>query len=142
MPRGPKVVGWKGSSRSPLCHCDEPLPLLTPAAEQRQSRDQERRAKGARRSSRLLAQSLRSRDFTRMIAERQKTLVRSQQQGSFEPITPEPVPSHRLWASAWARPLADAITLTRTRKTTPQRGHILTLPEKGTFSFCLDRKRL
>src|SRR4051812_16637125 len=137
MPRGPKVVGWKGSSRSPLCHCDEPLPLLTPAAEQRQSRDQDRRAKGARRSSRLLAQSLRSRDFTRMIAERQKTLVRSQQQGSFEPITPEPVPSHRLWASAWARPLADAITLTRTRKNHVSKGTFLLCRKRGHFHFAL-----
>src|SRR3954452_14494295 len=128
---------WKGSSRSRLCHSDEPLPLLMPAAEPRQRRNQERRANIARRSSRLLAQSLRSEDFTRMISEKQKTLTAAKPQGS-QPITPEPAPSPRLWASAWARPLADAITLTRTRKYPRLKGDILTLLEKGTFSFCLD----
>src|SRR5205085_12168984 len=91
-------------------------------AEQIEIWNQECRANNTRRSSRLLAQSLRSGDFTRMISEKRKTLTAAKPQGS-QPITPEPAPSPRLWASAWARPRADAITLTRTRKGNPQRGH-------------------
>src|SRR3954463_7019976 len=107
-----------------------------PAAEPRQRRNQERRANIARRSSRLLAQSLRSEDFTRMISEKQKTLTAAKPQGS-QPITPEPAPSPRLWASAWARPLADAITLTRTRKYHASKGTFLPCWKRGHFHFAL-----
>src|SRR3954453_7976104 len=60
-----------------------------PAAEPRQRRNQERRANIARRSSRLLAQSLRSEDFTRMISEKQKTLTAAAKPQGSQPITPE-----------------------------------------------------
>src|SRR4051794_18441174 len=106
------------------------------AAEPRQRRNQERRANIARRFSRLLAQSLRSEDFTRMISEKQKTLTAAKPQGS-PPITPEPAPSPRLWASAWARPLADAITLTRTRKYHASKGTFLPCWKRGHFHFAL-----
>jgi hypothetical protein len=112
-----------------------------PAAEPRQRRNQERRANIARRSSRLLAQSLRSEDFTRMISEKQKTLTAAKPQGS-QPITPEPAPSPRLWASAWARPLADAITLTRTRKNHASKGTFLPCWKRGHSHFALTTARL
>src|SRR4051794_3265820 len=111
------------------------------AAEPRQRRNQERRANIARRFSRLLAQSLRSEDFTRMISEKQKTLTAAKPQGS-PPITPEPAPSPRLWASAWARPLADAITLTRTRKYHASKGTFLPCWKRGHFHFALTKQSL
>src|SRR3954466_3087540 len=110
------------------------------AAEPRQRRNQERRANIARRSSGLLAQSLRSEDFTRMISEKQKTLTAAKPQGP-QPITPEPAPSPRLWASAWARPLADAITLTRTRKNHASKGTFLPCWKRGHSHFALTCNR-
>src|SRR5438309_8313871 len=100
-------------------------------------RYQERRAKAARRSSRLLAQSLRSGDFTRMISEKRKTLTAAKPQGS-QPITPEPAPSPRLSGiRLGATPRGRNYTNTHSKKHTPQ-GDILTLLHKGTFLFCLD----
>src|SRR4051812_2017412 len=71
-----------------------------------------------------------------MISEKQKTLTAAKPQGS-PPITPEPAPSPRLWASAWARPLADAITLTRTRKYHASKGTFLPCWKRGHFHFAL-----
>src|SRR5436305_13548455 len=71
-----------------------------------------------------------------MISEKQKTLTAAKPQGS-QPITPEPAPSPRLWASAWARPLADAITLTRTRKYHASKGTFLPCWKRGHFHFAL-----
>lgn len=115
---GPRAVGCKASLTSLTCRWEQPSPLPMRPADTPQRRKQERRANTARRSSRLLAQNLRSGDFTRMISTQHKTLAAIYRRGS-QPITPEPVPSPRLWASAWARPLADPITLTPTSRTKP-----------------------
>src|SRR5947209_12858563 len=106
------------------------------AAEPRQRRKQERRANIARRFSRLLAQSLRSEDFTRMISEKQKTLTAAKPQGvSTDHSGASPVASAlgiRLGAPPGGR------NYTNTHSEIPRlKGDILTLLEKGTFSFCL-----
>src|SRR4051812_41909279 len=101
-----------------------------------QRRDQERRANTARRSSRLLAPSPRSGDFTSMIARQPKTLAAINPRGS-QPITPEPAPSPRLGASAGARPFTDTITLTRTPKIQAPKGTFLLCWKRGHFHFAL-----
>jgi hypothetical protein len=117
-----RAAGCKAFLSDRACHWERPSPSPMRTTDKAQRRDKDRRAHTARRSSPLLAQSLRSGDFTRMIAKHQKTLAASYRRGS-QPITPEPAPSHRLWASAWARPHADQITLTRTSNIHLQRGH-------------------
>ena len=53
------------------------------------------------------------------------------------PISSEPSPSQRPWASAWARPLADRSTLTRIPPSLGQRRHFY-FAEKATFLLCVD----
>lgn len=56
-------------------------------------------------------------------------------------LSSEPAPSSpRPWASAWARPLADEKTLTRTLLSSGKKD-ISTLREKETFLLCLDTVR-
>jgi hypothetical protein len=106
-----------------------------------QRREQERRANTARRSSRLLAPSLRSGDCTSLIARQPKTLAAINRRGS-QPITPEPAPSPRLGASAGARPFTDTITLTRTPKIQAPKGTCLLCWKRGHFHFALTRRFL
>src|SRR5215510_7934720 len=77
----------------------------------------ERPAKAAGRSSRLIAQGLRSgvspkkcRLFLFFSVGKQRALPRPDSGtagGLWEPISSEPTPSHRPWASTRARPQAD-----------------------------------
>jgi hypothetical protein len=102
-----RAVGCKASLSGPPCHWARPSRSPMQRTDKPQRRDKDRLANTARRSSRLLAQTLRSGDFTRMISRHQKTLAASHRRGS-QPITPEPVPSHRRWLTlgrdpAWTK---------------------------------------
>ena len=136
MPRARKAAGCKASLKSHPCRCHalSPLPMRPASRWKGGTRTAGQTAPGGLRV--YLPTSLCSGDFTRMISEKQKTLTAFKLQGS-QPITPEPAPSHRLWASAWARPLADAITLTCTRKQQPQKGTFLLCWRRGHFHFAL-----
>src|SRR5437763_12201569 len=136
MPRARKAAGCKASLKSHPCRCHalSPLPMRPASRWKGGTRTAGQTAPGGLRV--YLPTSLCSGDFTRMISEKQKTLTAFKLQGS-QPITPEPAPSHRLWASAWARPLADAITLTCTRKQQPQKGTFLLCWKRGHFHFAL-----
>jgi transposase len=130
---------WRGRKRKPEevhVRRARPSPSPMPPADNCKSRIRIAGQNCARRSSHSLTQSLRSRDFTRMISRQQKTLAALNRRGS-QPITPEPVPSPRLWASAWARPRADEITLTRTPKIQPLKGTFLLCWIRGHFHFAL-----
>src|SRR5436305_7147677 len=136
MPRARKAAGCKASLKSHPCRCHalSPLPMRPVSRWKGGTRTAGQTAPGGLRV--YLPTSLCSGDFTRMISEKQKTLTAFKLQGS-QPITPEPAPSHRLWASAWARPLADAITLTCTRKQQPQKGTFFLCWKRGHFHFAL-----
>jgi hypothetical protein len=133
-----KAAGCKASSKSLRCRSAKPSPLPLPPVDGPKAGIRIAGQTPPGRSSRLLAQSLRSEDFTRMIAKIQKTLTAANQQGS-QPVTPEPAPPHRLWASAWAPPLAEAITLTRTLPLRPQTGTFLPCCKTGHFHFALTK---
>ena len=79
------------------------------------NRQKERPAKAAGRPSRFIAQGLRSgaspkkcRLFLFSLSEKTSPPTPHQERGrAMEPISSEPTPSYRPWASARARPLAD-----------------------------------
>src|SRR3954453_14175840 len=110
-----------------------------PAAEPRQRRNQERRANIARRSSRLLAQSLRSEDFTRMISEKQKTLTAAKPQGfSIDHSGASPVASAlgiRLGATPGGRNYTNTHSENHASK-----GTFLPCWKRGHFHFALTGK--
>ena len=75
---------------------------------ERQKLHKESRANYARLSSRLMPKAkARKLHLHDRIKQNPRVFTRG-----FLPITPEPAPSPRLWASAWARPLADDLNLT------------------------------
>lgn len=130
--RRARAAGWTGSGSSPRRHSARRSRLPMRPVELREPRQKERRAKSARRTSRLSAQSLRSGDSTEMISETERPSQPRGYRGS-EPITPEPAPSYRLWA----RPLADALTVTRTPQIRLQEGTFSLCWRRGHFYFAL-----
>src|SRR3982750_1056009 len=105
-------------------------------ADPMQRRENERRARTARRTLAFTCPKPPLGELHQNDLRKAKTLTAATPQGS-QPITPEPAPSPRLWASAWARPLADAITLTRTRKNHASKGTFLPCWKRGHFHFAL-----
>src|SRR3982750_4057356 len=102
-------------------------------ADPMQRRENERRARTARRTLAFTCPKPPLGELHQNDLKKAKTLTAATPQGS-QPITPEPAPSHRLWASAWARPLADAnYTNTHSQRATTK-GTFLLCWERGTFS--------